>query len=187
MAMMTLAPEKGTSVIMGHKSHILYYERGGVGGMANVMPWVIKNESDGTIPIAPMEYITNIQSDEHVVPIKAISLESSAMNVGGRIIQLDYIEKVRKLAKKKKLKMHLDGARSWNAAVGLGIEMKDMVKDFDLVNVCLSKGMGCPIGSVVAGSAEDIKKARVYRKMLGGGMRQMGVVAAPALVALEDW
>lgn len=67
------------------------------------------------------------------------------------------------------------------------MEMKDMVKDFDIVNVCLSKGMGCPIGSVVAGTEADIQQARVFRKMLGGGMRQMGVVAAPALVALEDW
>ena len=106
-----------------------------------------------------------------MAPIEAISLESSAMNVGGRILTPDYIDSVKKVAKKSKIKMHLDGARSWNAAVGSGAEMADMVKHFDIVNVCLSKGMGCPIGSMIAGTEEDIKKARIYRKMLGGGMR----------------
>lgn len=85
--------------------------------MAGVMPWVIKNNPDGTIPMEPIEYATSMPNDEHIVPITGISLESSAMNVGGRVIQLDYIEKVKKLAKKKKIKMHLDGARSWNSAV----------------------------------------------------------------------
>ena len=86
-------------------------------------------------------------------------------------MRTDYISKVKKIAKKAKAKLHLDGARSWNASLFLGMEMKDMLKDFDLVSVCMSKGMGCPIGSLVVGSEKDIKSARNYRKMLGGGMR----------------
>lgn len=89
-----------------------------------------------------------------------------------------------KIAKKNKIKLHLDGARSWNASVFLGIEMKEMTNDFDLVNVCLSKGMGCPVGSMLVGSHEDIIFARNIRKMLGGSMRQTGVLAACGLVAL---
>ena len=81
----------------------------------------------------------------------------------------------------------MDGARSWNASLFLGIEMKEMVKDFDLISVCLSKGMGCPIGSMVVGTEKDILAARNYRKMLGGAMRQTGVFAACGLVSLMDW
>ena len=83
--------------------------------------------------------------------------------------------------------MHLDGARSWNASLYLGIEMKEMLKDFDIVSVCLSKGLGCPIGSVVAGSSKDMIEARNLRKMLGGAMRQTGVFASCGIVALMDW
>ena len=100
-----------------------------------------------------------------------LSLESSHNNCGGRAISTEYISKVRKYTKKHKVRMHLDGARAWNSSLFLGIEMKEMVKDFDIVNVCLSKGMGCPAGSMIAGTEEDIRKAKIFRKMLGGGMR----------------
>ena len=83
--------------------------------------------------------------------------------------------------------MHLDGARSWNASLALGLEMKEMVKDFDIVNVCFSKGMGCPMGSMIAGSNAEIERAKVFRKMLGGAMRQTGIISACALVSLMDW
>lgn len=83
--------------------------------------------------------------------------------------------------------MHLDGARSWNAAVFLDTPMNEMVKDFDLVNVCLSKGLGCPVGSILAGTEQDIQFAKNIRKMLGGSMRQTGVLAACGLVSLMDW
>lgn len=100
---------------------------------------------------------------------------------------MDYIAKVKQITKKNKIKLHLDGARAWNSAIFLQISMKEMAKDFDIVNVCLSKGMGCPVGSMIAGSEEDIKRARVIRKMLGGGMRQTGVLSACGLVSLMDW
>ena len=122
--------------------------------------------------------------DEHIVEIQGISLESSHNNCNGKVLRMDYINKVKKIAKKKKAKLHLDGARSWNASLFLGLSMKEMVKDFDLVNVCLSKGMGCPLGSMVVGSEKDIRTARNFRKMLGGGMRQTGIFAACGLITL---
>ena len=100
---------------------------------------------------------------------------------------MDYINKVRALADENKIKMTLDGARSWNASIFLGVPMKEMVKPFDLVSVCFSKGMGCPVGSFVVGSQADIEKAINYRKILGGGMRQIGVAAVCGIIALEDW
>lgn len=108
-------------------------------------------------------------------------------NMSGKVLRMDYIKKVKKIAKKRKAKLHLDGARSWNASVFLGIPMKEMLADFDLVSVCLSKGMGCPIGSLVVGTEKDIWAARNYRKMLGGAMRQTGIFAACGLVSLMDW
>ena len=105
------------------------------------------------------------------MPITAISLESSHNNCSGQVLRMDYISQVKKIAKKRKAKLHLDGARSWNASLFLGIEMKEMLKDFDFVSICMSKGMGCPIGSLVVGSEKDIIAARNYRKMLGGAMR----------------
>ncbi len=99
----------------------------------------------------------------------------------------DYIEKVRKIANKHKMKMHLDAARGLNAAVALNIDPAEMVKHFNTVNFCLSKGMGCPVGSMVIGSTIMIEHARALRKMLGGQMRQVGVLAACGLISLEDW
>ena len=122
--------------------------------------------------------------DEHIVEIQGISLESSHNNCNGKVLRMDYINKVKKIAKKKKAKLHLDGARSWNASLFLDLSMKEMVKDFDLINVCLSKGMGCPLGSMVVGSEKDIRTARNFRKMLGGGMRQTGIFAACGLITL---
>ena len=121
------------------------------------------------------------------MPITGISLESSMNNMSGKVLRPKYIKQVKKIAKKRKAKLHLDGARSWNASLFLGISMKEMLKDFDLVSVCLSKGMGCPVGSLVVGSEKDIWSARNYRKMLGGAMRQTGVLAACGLVSLMDW
>ena len=100
---------------------------------------------------------------------------------------MDYIKKVKKLAKKHKMKMHLDGARALNAAVHLGITPAEMVKDFDTVSICLSKGLGCPVGSVVVGSEKDIKHMWILRKLLGGNLRQAGILTKAALENLKDW
>lgn len=106
--------------------------------------------------------------------------------MGGRVIRPEFMEKVAEIAREKNLKIHVDGARIFNAATALGLPVAKLVERADTVSICLSKGLGAPIGSVVAGSSEFIKKARRLRKALGGGMRQVGVIAAPAIIALEE-
>lgn len=171
MAMMTICSKRGDSVVVGNWSHIINYERGSLSNNA-VMPWMIANNDDGTLPLDQVTQAFSFNPpNEHIVAMRGASLESSHNNKSGRVLRLDYISKVKKIVKKQKGKLHLDGARSWNASLFLGIEMKEMVKDFDLVSICLSKGMGCPIGSLLVGSEKDIYEARNYRKMLGGAMR----------------
>ena len=184
---MMLMANKGEAVIIGDKSHYNHYERGGFAALGSVYPLVLPNESDGTISFDRIKYEVPAADDQHIVKVTGCSIESSQNNCGGRAIQPAYISKVKKHLKKHKVTLHLDGARSWNASLALGMEMKEMVKDFDLVNVCLSKGMGCPMGSMIAGSAKEMARAKVYRKMLGGAMRQTGIISACALVSLMDW
>ena len=168
---MAMAPIKGNSVVMGSMTHLVNYERGSLSQTGSVMPWVVANEPNGTMNLKLIEKACYFIKNEHIVPITGISLESSHNNCSGQALRLEYISKVKKIAKKSKAKLHLDGARSWNASLFLGVTMKQMVKDFDLISVCLSKGMGCPAGSLVVGSEKDIKEVRNYRKMLGGAMR----------------
>ena len=172
---------------MGHLSHILCHERGGVAIAGSIFPRVIQNQPDGTLDLETIKLNLPVFSDPHVNRIASIALESSQNNCSGRVLRMDYINKVRSLADEHGIKMTLDGARSWNASVFLGIPMAEMVRPFDLVSVCFSKGMGCPVGSFVVGSGEDIQKAINYRKILGGAMRQIGVGAACGLIALKNW
>ena len=187
ISQMLMARRKGDAVILGHLSHIMCYERGGIAGLASILPRVLQNEKDGTIDLKTLELTIPPFSDQHVTPIVSIGLESSQNNCSGRVLRMDYIKKVRELANQHNLKMTLDGARSWNASVFLDIPMKEMVKDFDVVQVCMSKGMGCPIGSMIVGSQEDITQAINFRKILGGAMRQTGVIASCGIIALQDW
>mgnify|MGYP001626818614 CR=1 FL=1 len=151
-----MAGLSGESVILGSNSHIINNERGGVSSFAGIMPWIVENNPDGTMELEKIKRMTGMASNEHIVPIRGISLESSHNGCNGRVLRPEYISKVKKIAKKAKSKMHIDGARSWNAALFLGMEMKDMLKDFDLISVCLSKGLGCPIGSLIVGSSKDV-------------------------------
>ena len=148
---MLVARRKGDAVILGDLSHIMCYERGGISSLAGILPRALLNEPDGTIDLETLALTIPTFADPHVTPVVSIGLESSQNNCSGRVLRLDYIKKVRKLANKHKLKMTLDGARAWNASVFLDKPLKDWTKPFDLVNLCLSKGMGCPIGSVIAG------------------------------------
>ena len=150
---------------------MLCYERGGICAIAGIMPRVLQNQPDATLDLNELElHIPGIE-DPHINPIRSIGLESSHVNCSGKVLSLDYIAKVRQIVDKHGIRMTLDGARSWNASVAMGIPMKEKVKHFDLVSVCMSKGMGSPIGSLVVGSHEDIRSAMNYRKLLGGSMR----------------
>ena len=171
ISQMLMAKNKGDAVILGHLSHILCYERGGISAVGSILPRVLQNQPDGTLDLKTLEETIPPFKDPHVNPIRSIALESSQNNCSGRALRMDYIKKVRALADKTGIKMSLDGARSWNASVSLGITMKEQVADFDIVSVCMSKGMGCPIGSLVVGTHEDIAEAMNIRKILGGAMR----------------
>jgi threonine aldolase len=124
--------------------------------------------------------------DIHIPQTKVISLENTHNRAGGTVFPLDEIKRIAGIASEQKIKMHLDGARLWNAVIATGTPLHTWAKPFDSVSVCLSKGLGAPIGSVIAGSGEFIQKARRSRKMLGGGMRQVGIIAAAGIYAIEN-
>ena len=147
------------------------YERGSISSIANVLPISLHTYDNAELDLDKMEYHASIPENEHTPGVRAICLESSHNGCNGRVLTLDYISKVKQVADKYNKKLYLDGARSWNAAISLGLSPKEMVNDFCLVNVCLAKGFGCPIGSLLVGSEEDIHAARFYRKQLGGAMK----------------
>jgi threonine aldolase len=124
--------------------------------------------------------------DDHFPQTKLICLENTHNRAGGTIFPIEEIAKIHKMAKEHELKLHLDGARLWNAAIETGKSIKEYASYFDSVSLCFSKGLGAPVGSIVAGSKEFIKKAHYYRKAYGGGMRQVGILAAACIFAVEN-
>ena len=186
VGLMSHCRKKGDAAIIGHLSHINNWERGNIASLGHIMPQTVQNQPDGTMDLDEIDFFCR-DADPHLTTTRAIALETTHNDCGGRVLTMDYIKKVKKLAKKNKMKMHLDGARCLNAAVSLGITPAEMVKDFDTVSVCLSKGLGCPIGSVLAGPEKDLKHFYVLRKLLGGNLRQAGILTKAALVNLEDW
>lgn len=146
--------------------------------------WPIKNAIDGTLPLDAIREAIR-PDDPHYPVTRAVALENSQNQCGGAVLGLDYMRDVADLCREHDLRLHLDGARVMNAAAHLGVTAAEAVEVFDSVSLCLSKGIGAPVGSVVAGNEEFIRRARRLRKALGGGMRQAGVLAAAALHALQ--
>uniref|UniRef100_A0A6N2MCU8 low-specificity L-threonine aldolase n=1 Tax=Salix viminalis TaxID=40686 RepID=A0A6N2MCU8_SALVM len=178
---------RGSEVILGNNSHIHIYENGGISTIGGVHPRTVKNNEDGTMDIDLIEAAIRDPRGEIVYPTtRLICLENSQANCGGRCLSVEYTDKVGELAKKHGLKLHIDGARIFNASVALGVPVSRLVQDADSVSVCLSKGLGAPAGSVIVGSKSFIAKARILRKTLGGGMRQVGILCAAALVAVQE-
>ncbi|KAL8166666.1 hypothetical protein V2J09_008165, partial [Rumex salicifolius] len=178
---------RGSEVILGDKCHIHVYENGGISTLGGVHPRTVKNEEDGTMKLDAIEAaIRGLNGELYYPTTKLICLENSHANTGGRCLSVDYTDKVGELAKKYGLKLHIDGARIFHASVALGVPVHRLVQAADSVSVCLSKGLGAPVGSVIVGSSSFITKARKLRKTLGGGMRQIGVLCAAALVALHE-
>lgn len=159
---------RGSEVILGDISHIHIYENGGISTIGGVHPRTVKNNKDGTMDIDLIEAAIRDPS------------------CGGKCLPVEYIDRVGDLAKKHGLKLHIDGARIFNASVALGVPVHRLVQAADSVSVCLSKGLGAPVGSVIVGSKAFISRAKILRKTLGGGMRQVGVLCAAALVAVQD-
>ncbi|ONK70740.1 uncharacterized protein A4U43_C04F1040 [Asparagus officinalis] len=178
---------RGSEIILGHDSHIHVYENGGISTIGGVHPRTIKNNPDGTMDLRAIEAAIRQPADVVYYPTtRLICLENTHANCGGRCISVEYTDKVGELAKKHGLKLHIDGARIFNASVAMGIPVHRLVESADSVSICLSKGLGAPVGSIIVGSESFIAKARRLRKTLGGGMRQVGVLTAAAYVALRD-
>ncbi|CAI5513233.1 unnamed protein product, partial [Closterium sp. Naga37s-1] len=176
---------RGSEVILGADSHISVYEQGGVATLGSVHPRTVMNKADGTMDLKKVELAIR-KDDEHYPVTRLICLENTHNRCGGRAITVDYTERLAELASWYGLKFHIDGARIFNAAVALRVPVDRLVRPAHSVSVCLSKGLGAPAGSVIVGSVEFIAKARRLRKALGGSMRQVGVLAAAGLVALQE-
>ncbi|XP_029117212.2 low-specificity L-threonine aldolase 1 isoform X2 [Elaeis guineensis] len=178
---------RGSEVILGDNSHIHVYENGGISTIGGVHPRTVKNKSDGTMDLDQIEAaIRHPEGALYYPTTRLICLENTHANCGGRCISSEYTDRVGQIAKKHGLKLHIDGARIFNASIALGVPVHRLVEVADSVSVCMSKGLGAPVGSVIVGSREFITKAKRLRKTLGGGMRQVGVLCAAAYVALRD-
>ncbi|GJW00496.1 probable low-specificity L-threonine aldolase 1 [Tanacetum coccineum] len=178
---------RGSEVILGNNSHIHIYENGGISTIGGVHPRPVTNNDDGTMNIDLIESAIRNPNFEICYPkTRLICLENSHANTGGKCLSVEYTDRVGELAKKHGLKLHIDGARIFNAAVALDVPVHRLVQAADSVSVCLSKGLGAPVGSVIVGTKTFIDRARILRKTLGGGMRQVGILCAAALVALQE-
>jgi threonine aldolase len=174
--------ERGDEYIAGQQAHCYRWEAGGAAVLGSIQPQPIAHQPDGTLALRDIaEAIKPI--DSHYARTRLLALENT---FGGRILPVAYMKDATGLARSKGLNTHLDGARVFNAVVGLGMDVAEFVAPFDTVSVCLSKGLGAPIGSVLIGQRDLIARARHLRKMLGGGMRQAGIIAAGGLYALEN-
>lgn len=173
--------QRGDEYIVGQEAHTYRYEGGGAAVLGSIQPQPIINQPDGSIALADIEAAIK-PDDAHFARTRLIALENT---IGGKVLPLSYMAQVRQLATARGLGFHLDGARMFNAAVKLGVSGQQLCEGFDSVSVCLSKGLGAPVGSVLCGSRDLISRAHRWRKMLGGGMRQAGVLAAAGLYALE--
>jgi len=174
--------QRGEEYIVGQNAHTYKYEGGGAAVLGSIQPQPIELERDGTMPLEKIEAAIK-PDDFHFAITRLLCLENT---IGGKVLPMDYIKDATSLATQNKLNNHLDGARLFNAAVKLGCDAKAITRFFDSVSICLSKGLGAPVGSVLCGSTDFIKTARRWRKMLGGGMRQAGIIAAGGIYALEN-
>jgi threonine aldolase len=176
---------RGDEYIVGQGAHTYRYEAGGAAVLGSVQPQPLPNQPDGSLGLADIEAAIK-PDDEHFARSRLLALEDT---IGGRVLPMAYLAEATALARCRGLSTHLDGARLFNAAVALGgtarVNAKAIAGHFDSVSVCFSKGLGAPVGSALVGSKELIARAHRWRKMLGGGMRQVGVLAAAASHALE--
>jgi len=172
---------RGDEYLVGQEAHTYRYEGGGAAVLGSIQPQPIANQPDGSIAL--VDIAAQIKPDDfHFARTRLLALENT---IGGRVLDAGYIKQATDFAHERGLATHLDGARICNAAVKQGVSLRAAVAGFDSVSVCLSKGLGAPVGSVLCGSKPFIEEAKRWRKMLGGGMRQAGVIAAGGLYALE--
>nr|XP_056704581.1 uncharacterized protein LOC130476638 [Euleptes europaea] len=186
IAVMCHCCRRGAQLLLGREAHIHVFEHGGVAQVAGVHSEILQDLPDGTISLDELEHkIQQIYGSQYHPRPELICLENTHCSAGGRILPLQYLQEVHQLAHQYGLKIHLDGARVLNAAVALGVLPNHITQHCDSVTLCLSKGVGAPAGALLAGRREFIAEAWRVRKLLGGGMRQAGVLAAAALVGLR--
>jgi threonine aldolase len=173
--------ERGDEYIVGQQAHTYKYEGGGAAVLGSIQPQPLDLEPDGSLDLDRVAAAIK-PDDSHFAVTRLLCLENTQ---GGKVLPLDYLARASRFARERRLGQHLDGARVFNAAVKQRVAVREIAQHFDTVSVCLSKGLGAPVGSVLCGSRDHIAKARRWRKVLGGGMRQAGVLAAAGLYALE--
>jgi threonine aldolase len=173
--------QRGDEYLVGQQAHTYCHEAGGAAVLGSIQPQPLEHEADGTLALARIEAAIK-PDDAHYPRTRLLALENT---FGGKVISLDYCRAATALAHGRGLATHLDGARLFNAAVKLGVDPREVARGFDSVSVCLSKGLGAPVGSLLLGTAPFIAGARRTRKLLGGGLRQVGVLAAAGLYALQ--
>lgn len=174
--------QRGEEYIVGQQAHNYKYEAGGAAVLGSIQPQPIEAASDGTLPLANVAAAIK-PDDIHFARTRLLSLENT---IGGKVLPLDYLAEAYRFTREHQLALHIDGARIFNAAVALELPLESLTRYCDTLTICLSKGLGTPVGSLLCGDADYIQRARRWRKMTGGGMRQAGILAAAGLYALEN-
>jgi len=177
---------RGEAVIVGNESHIYHYEVGGASTLGGSPMVVVQTDPDGMLDLHEIQINISDGSDEHSAPSALLCIENTHNRCGGSVLSLEQVEQLSRLAHSHGLMVHMDGARVFNAAIALGIPASTLVRTVDSIMFCLSKGLSAPVGSMVVGSRDFIKRVHRMRKLLGGGMRQAGVLAAAGIIALEQ-
>ena len=177
---------RGDEILLGDKSHIFYYEAGGVSAFGGIHSHQLKNKEDGTIEINEIKNNIRKDGDDHFPKTKLLCLENTHNYCYGSPIDKNYFKEVHKLLKTQKIKLHIDGARIFNASIALKTSVADLTRSADSISCCLSKGLSAPIGSLIVGKKDFILKAKKIRKALGGGMRQAGIIASAGLYSFNN-
>ena len=176
---------RGDETILGDQSHVFFYEQGGASALGGIHPRTLPNNVDGTIDVEKIEAAIR-PDDDHFPASRLVILENTHNRCSGTPLTAAYTAAVGRLAHRHGLKLHIDGARLFNAALSLGVDVAELAAPADSVTFCLSKGLAAPMGSVLCGDGAFIARARRVRKSVGGGMRQAGIIAAAGIVALTE-
>jgi threonine aldolase len=177
---------RGQSVIVGDESHIYHYEAGAISTLGGLPMYVVPTYPDGMLDLEKLRQGIADESDEHVAPTSVVCIENTHNRCGGKVLSVEQVTAVADVAHSRGVALHMDGARIFNAAVALGVPVSVLAFPVDSLSFCLSKGLSAPVGSLLVGSRSFIQRARRVRKLLGGGMRQAGILAAAGIVALEE-
>ena len=176
--------QRGDEIIVGSEAHMFWYEVGGASALGGVTLHTVRNEADGTMALPAVEDAIRSRNI-HYPPTTLLCLENTHNRCGGAVLPVEYMAAAGRLAHQHGMRLHVDGARIFNAAVALGVSPAELAKGSDSVSFCLSKGLSAPVGSMLCGDRVFVGAARKWRKMVGGGMRQAGILAAAGIVALN--